>query len=105
MKSLQYGRVTTSPKDVQEGKERKRKDRSVKISSPVGPEMRLGCCAVLTEVVIADLIHDVLGDIQKSGGGKTLGKHTENTIYWVYIPSHSGGNTHIPPLRQDDHTG
>lgn len=63
MKSLQYKCATTSPKDMQQGKERKRKDQSAKICMPCNE-------TGLTE----DLIHEVLGNSQKSGGGTSLGK-------------------------------
>lgn len=83
------------------GGKRKKKDKSVNILPPVGPAMRL----VFIEGVVADLIHQVLGDVQSSGGRKALGKPTEHNIYWVYIHAGSGGNAHIPPLRHKLHTG
>lgn len=96
MKSLQHKCATTSPKDLQEGKERKRRDKSVKIS-PVGPVRRLGCHAALIEAVLADLIHQVLGHIQKSGGGKPW-ENPQNTISvgFLFTQVQVGKPTYLP---------
>lgn len=87
MKSLQYKCATASPKDTQQGKERKRKDQSAKICMPCNE-------TGLPE----DLIHEVLGDSQKSGGGDKPWENPQITtsIGFMFTQVQVGMPTYLP---------
>lgn len=85
MKALQYERATRSPKKMHKGKERERKDRSVMISSPVGPTTRPDCFTVLVEVVVTNWIRQVVGEVPKKWWGKIHRKiHGTQNLLGLY---------------------
>lgn len=75
------------------GKRKKEKRQECEDVTTCRPCDETGSPHSLIEMVFSDLIHQVLGHIQKSGGGKALGKSTEHNIYWVSIHSGSGGGS------------